>query len=103
MPGEYTGRSRRVGKRVERASDIDSERQRVRDRERRSEDVEKRRGLGMFVKPGARNLLLRGEREKFLAEDWPRIAATIERLGLTQKELEAAAKRASSKSAKEER
>ena len=64
--------------------------------------VEKRRGLGMFVNAGARNLLLRGEREKFLAEEWPRIAATIERLGLTQKELEAAAKRAS-KSAKEER
>jgi GntR family transcriptional regulator len=61
--------------------------------------VEKRRGLGMFVKPGARNLLLRGEREKFLAEDWPRIAATIERLGITQKELE----RAVSKSAREER
>ena len=65
--------------------------------------VEKRRGLGMFVKPGARNLLLRGEREKFLAEDWPRIAATIERLGLTEKELEGAAKRAAAKSAKEER
>ena len=64
--------------------------------------VEKRRGLGMFVKAGARDLLLRGEREKFLNEDWPRIAATIERLGLTQKELEAAARRAS-KSAKEER
>jgi GntR family transcriptional regulator len=61
--------------------------------------VEKRRGLGMFVKPGARNLLLRGEREKFLAEDWPRIAATIERLGITQKELE----RAVSKSTREER
>ena len=29
--------------------------------------VEKRRGLGMFVRAGARNLLLRGEREKFLA------------------------------------
>ncbi len=64
--------------------------------------VEKRRGLGMFVNAGARNLLLRGEREKFLAEDWPRIAATIERLGLTERELEAAAKRAL-KSAKEER
>ena len=45
VPVEYTGRSRRVGKRVERAGDIDSERQRVRDRERRSEDVEKRRSL----------------------------------------------------------
>ncbi len=48
----------------------------------------------MFVKPGARDLFLHGEREKFLAEEWPRIAATIERLGLTQKELEAAATRA---------
>ena len=53
--------------------------------------VETRRGLGMFVKAGARALLLKGEREKFLTEEWPRIAATIERLGITQKELEAAA------------
>ena len=32
--------------------------------------VEKRRGLGMFVKTGARDLLLQGERRKFLAEEW---------------------------------
>ena len=49
--------------------------------------VETRRGLGMFVKPGARDLLLQGERQKFLAEQWPRIAAIIQRLGLTTKEL----------------
>lgn len=49
--------------------------------------VEKRRGLGMFVKPGARSLLLAGEREKFLADQWPRIYATIQRLGLTPEEL----------------
>ena len=49
--------------------------------------VESRRGLGMFINAGARRLLLRGEREKFLAEDWPRIQETIERLGLTPKEL----------------
>ena len=49
--------------------------------------VEKRRGLGLFVKPGAGVLLLRGEREKFLTEQWPQIAATIERLGLTPQEL----------------
>ena len=66
--------------------------------------VEMRRGRGMFVNAGARNLLLKGERKKFLAEEWPRIAATIERLGLTPKELMAAAKRrSSSKPAKEER
>ena len=63
--------------------------------------VEMRRGLGMFVKAGARELLLKGEREKFLAEEWPRVATTIQRLGLTQKELEAAAARASRKSGKE--
>jgi GntR family transcriptional regulator len=49
--------------------------------------VEKKRGLGMFVKPGARDLLLQGERQKFLTEQWPKIAATIERLGITPKEL----------------
>ena len=30
----------------------------------------------------ARDLLLQGERQKFLAEDWPKIRATIQRLGL---------------------
>jgi GntR family transcriptional regulator len=44
--------------------------------------VEKRRGLGMFVKIGARVQLLAYEREKFLSEDWPRIAAQIAALGL---------------------
>ena len=55
--------------------------------------VETRRGLGMFVKTGARDLLLQGERQKFLAEQWPRISATIQRLGLTPEELLAAATR----------
>src|ERR1700758_935055 len=49
--------------------------------------VEKRRGLGMFVNTGARKLLLKGERQKFLSEEWPRIQATIQRLGLTREEL----------------
>jgi GntR family transcriptional regulator len=49
--------------------------------------VEKRRGLGMFVKAGARNLLLQGERQKFLSEQWPRVYATIQRLGLKPEEL----------------
>lgn len=49
--------------------------------------VEARRGLGMFVTPGARALLLREERRKFLGEEWPRIRETIERLGLTAEEL----------------
>lgn len=49
--------------------------------------VEKRRGLGMYVSSGARDLLLRAERQKFLAEEWPRISATIQRLGLKSEEL----------------
>lgn len=49
--------------------------------------VETKRGLGMFVNAGARELLLQGERQKFLVEQWPRISATIQRLGLTPKEL----------------
>jgi len=61
--------------------------------------VEKRRGLGLFVKEGARNLLLRGERQKFLQEEWPRVHATIQRLGLSAEELLARASR--SKTGKE--
>ena len=57
--------------------------------------VETRRGLGMFVNAGARDLLLKGERQKFLTDRWPAIAATIQRLGITPKELLAAAKRRS--------
>jgi GntR family transcriptional regulator len=55
--------------------------------------VESRRGLGMFINAGARNLLLQGERQKFLAEEWPRIQETIQRLGLRAEELLNAAKR----------
>jgi len=31
--------------------------------------------------------LLQGERQKFLGEEWPRIHATIQRLGLKAEEL----------------
>ncbi len=49
--------------------------------------VEKRRGLGMFIQPGGAALLLRGERERFLSEQWPDIRAKIERLGLADQLL----------------
>jgi GntR family transcriptional regulator len=67
--------------------------------------VEMRRGRGMFVNDGARQLLLEGERQKFLAEDWPRIRATIQRLGLDAEELlrAGATPRPVSEPAKEER
>ncbi len=60
--------------------------------------VEKKRGLGMFVKDGAHDLLLKGERQKFLNEQWPRVYATVQRLGLSAKELLDAAARHSPKS-----
>jgi GntR family transcriptional regulator len=49
--------------------------------------VETKRGRGMFINAGARALLLRGEREKFLEGEWPRIYATIQRLGLIAEDL----------------
>ena len=61
--------------------------------------VESRRGLGMFINAGAHDLLLRAERQKFMAEQWPRVYATIQRLGLTPKELlDAAASAATGRS-----
>jgi len=49
--------------------------------------VESRRGLGMFINTGAREILLKDQRQRFLDEDWPRIQETIERLGLDAEEL----------------
>ena len=49
--------------------------------------VESRRGRGMFINDGARAVLLEGERERFLGEEWPRIVETIQRLGLEPKDL----------------
>lgn len=62
-----------------------------------SEDriVETRRGLGMFINPGARARLLDGERKKFMSEQWPRIMLTIRRLGLSPRELLAPASKSS--------
>lgn len=44
--------------------------------------VEKRRGLGMFVRQGASKKLLRAEREQFLQTEWPAIVQRIHSLGL---------------------
>jgi GntR family transcriptional regulator len=52
--------------------------------------VESRRGRGMFINAGARDLLLQGERQRFLADEWPRVHAIIQRLGLSAKDLLAA-------------
>jgi GntR family transcriptional regulator len=65
--------------------------------------VEMRRGLGMFIKAGARDLLLKGERQRFLNEHWPRVHATIQRLGLDPKELFEGGTRRLTKTGKENR
>jgi len=49
--------------------------------------VEKRRGVGMFVRSGARRQLLESERTRFLEEEWPRLAERIEQLGLSLDDL----------------
>jgi GntR family transcriptional regulator len=59
--------------------------------------VEKRRGLGMFVKTGAQQKLLLLEKKKFLNEEWPAICSRIDRLGLSASELLARAKSMSEK------
>jgi GntR family transcriptional regulator len=55
--------------------------------------VEKKRGRGMFVTDGARKNLLKDERQRFLETEWPKVAATIERLGLDAEALLAGVKR----------
>jgi GntR family transcriptional regulator len=49
--------------------------------------VEKKRGLGMYVREGARQVLMKDERVYFLESEWPKIYATISRLGFTTEEL----------------
>ena len=49
--------------------------------------VESRRGRGMFINAGARDLLLQAERKRFLAEEWPRVVEKIQRLDLSEDEL----------------
>jgi GntR family transcriptional regulator len=44
--------------------------------------VEKRRGLGMYVTEGARSALLKSERDHFLHEEWPPLAARLDRMGI---------------------
>jgi GntR family transcriptional regulator len=61
--------------------------------------VETKRGRGMFINEGVRKLLLKGERQKFLGEEWPRVYATIQRLGLKPEELLNGSPRSSSNEA----
>lgn len=49
--------------------------------------VEVRRGVGMFVLPGAADRLRAAERQTFLTVQWPRIRDHIDLLGLDATDL----------------
>jgi len=49
--------------------------------------LETRRGLGLFVTPGARERLKAAERERFFNDEWPRLRARLQRLGIAADQL----------------
>lgn len=50
--------------------------------------LEHRRGLGLYVRPGAREHLRQAARERFLAQEWPALRARLQRLGITPADLD---------------
>ena len=46
-----------------------------------------KRGVGMFVAPGARARLSESERSRFLKEEWPQIRGRMRSLGIQPEEL----------------
>ncbi|HEX6998583.1 MAG TPA: GntR family transcriptional regulator [Gammaproteobacteria bacterium] len=51
------------------------------------EFTETRRGIGLVVKEGVRELLLRRERQRFLREEWPAVVERVRALEIDPKEL----------------
>ena len=49
--------------------------------------LESRRGLGLFVIPGAHARLQSAERQRFLEHEWPRLRERLRRLGLGPEHL----------------
>ena len=49
--------------------------------------LENRRGLGLYVMPGARERLKAVERERFLHTEWPRLRERLRRLGIHADQL----------------
>lgn len=49
--------------------------------------LETRRGLGVFVRPGARERLRHAARERFLRDEWPQLRSRLRRLGITGEQL----------------
>jgi GntR family transcriptional regulator len=51
------------------------------------EYTETRRGVGLIVKEGVRDLLLKREQRRFLRDEWPKLRARIKALELDPAEL----------------
>ncbi|MBC7521930.1 MAG: GntR family transcriptional regulator [Sandarakinorhabdus sp.] len=49
--------------------------------------VTAKKGVGLFAAEGAARAMLKAERAVFLAEEWPRVKARLEQLGLRAEEL----------------
>ena len=49
--------------------------------------LETRRGVGMYVLPGARQRLRARERERFMSQEWPAVLENLRRLGIRADEL----------------
>jgi GntR family transcriptional regulator len=49
--------------------------------------VEKQRGIGLFILPGAKEKILEKERDEFLTHEWPKTISKIERLQLSLEQL----------------
>ena len=49
--------------------------------------LETRRGLGLYVRPGARERLRQAARERFLTNEWPPLRERLRRLGLGANDL----------------
>ncbi|MCK6421976.1 MAG: GntR family transcriptional regulator [Burkholderiaceae bacterium] len=50
--------------------------------------VETRRGLGIYIRPGARERLRSAARERFLREEWPELRSRLRRLGIAADQLQ---------------
>lgn len=49
--------------------------------------TEKRRGIGLIIKSGVREVLLKRQRKQFMRDEWPRIMERIERLEIDPRDL----------------
>ncbi len=50
--------------------------------------LDSRRGIGLYVRPGARAALRAAERKRFLQGEWPLLRQRLQRLGIARDELE---------------